>query len=466
MARVEITETVMRPDSVTGELSAVSGSSVQINKRGGGAATLYTTASGSTTIAQPLTTRYGRVEPTATVGGDVWVAPGSYDLVVDGVTTQRFEAALGGGGGGPVAAFKPEDYGAARDGVTDDTAAIKACVAAACAAAVSDGTYYAEVQFSTGIYQLTGSLTQGGATNGNALIPLPVFADTGQKMILVLKGSGDNAPLWHWNQTTVQAAGVVLRTTVTGTNDATHGAASVIGGPTPQHGYGTATNVWSNMLIVVDGIQITVPNNPAICGWDFRGVGQMNFKNGSCLTNATPVTRVAATSAWQFGLATPQNDNNASSMIGKYSAEGLNYGAYIDEHCTVEYFLAIYCVAGIEFGSGGEGTGHGVIIKHACIEACDVGIGAVNGQYPFKITLSQLDFENINFALVNDPSNFLLGRVWTSGVGNGNLLQDNPSGNLPSGVRGAANLSVYDLGRQKGCAGGQSERAGDDGRVA
>lgn len=355
----------------------------------------------------------------------------------------------GGGGGGAVTPYKPETYGAKRDGVTDDTAAIKACVQAACDAAVADGTYYAEVQFTSGIYQLSGSLTQGGSTLGNALIPLPVFPDTGQKMILVLKGSADNAPLWHWNQTTVQSAGVVLRTTKVGTNDATYGAASVIGGPTPQQGYGAASNVWSNMLIVVDGIQITVPNNPAISGFDFRGLAQMNFKNGACLANATPATRTATgsmTSAWQFGLATPQNNNNASSTIGKYSAEALNFGAYISEHCTVGQLFAIYCVAGIEFGDG-NGTGHGILVHHACIEACDVGVGAITGAFPTKVKLDRLDFENISFALVNDASNALLGEINASGIGNGNLLQYGTAGPY---VNGALNCIVRDMGRQKG----------------
>jgi hypothetical protein len=364
---------------------------------------------------------------------------------------EALEAAGSSGGGGAVTPFKPEDYGAVRNGSTDDTAALKACVAACVAAGVADGTYYGEVQFTAGIYQLSGSLTQGGATKGNSLIPLPVFPDTGKKFILVLKGSEDQGVQWHWNQTVPQNAGVVLRTTVSGTADNTYGRASVIGGPTPEQGYGAVTNVWSNMMIVVDGIEIMVPNNPAICGFDFRGVGEMNFKNGSCLANATTFTRVAASNTWQFGLATPENNNNANSRIGKYVAQGLNYAAYVSEHCNVDHFTAIYCIAGIEFSSSGQSTGHGIHVGHLLTESCDVGIGCDEGSYAVKVTIDTFDFESASFALINDPLNKLQGEIRNvSGISVSEPLVDNPSGNVPDGVRGAERCNIYDKSRGSG----------------
>lgn len=351
---------------------------------------------------------------------------------------------------GSVTPFRPEAYGAKRDGATDDTAALKACVQAACTAAVSNGTYYAEVQLTAGVYQLSGTLTQGGATKGNSLVPLPVFPDTGQKMILVLRGTRDQGVLWHWNQTVAQTAGAVLRTTVTGTNDATFGAASVIGGPTPQQGYGGSSNVWSNMKVVVDGVGLVVPNNPAIHGFDFRGIAQMEFINGACLANATPATVGSSSPAWQVGLLPPENNNNAISRIGMYSAEGINYGLYANEHLNADEIVAIYCAAGLEAGSSGLSTAHGMYVKHLQVEASQVGIGAADGVYPLKLTVEQFDFENISFALINDPNSYLLGEVKASGIGVSNLLVDAPTGNNGFGVRGAGNLRVIDKGRQKG----------------
>lgn len=354
------------------------------------------------------------------------------------------------GGGGALTPSRPEDYGAKRDGTTDDTAAIKACVQAACDAAVADGSYYAEVQFSVGVYELADELTQGGDTKGNALIPLPVFPDTGKKMVLVLKGSEEQNTNWHWNQAAEQDAGVVLRTSVAGTNDATFGPASVIGGPTPQQGYGATTNVWSNMLVVVDGLQISTPQDPHISGFDFAGVAQMHFENGSVLTVAPgPTGHTAPTQTWQFGLRTPQNNNNANSSIGEYTAVAQNYGAYVNEHTVAKKITALYCVAGVEFGDG-NGTGHGIVIDHLCVESGDVGIGAVTAGFPTKIDVRSLNFEALTFALVNDPTSRLLGEVRASGRGVTDLLVDAPNGNSGKGVRGAANLKVYDVARQAG----------------
>lgn len=354
----------------------------------------------------------------------------------------------GGGGGGAVTPFKPETYGAARDGVTDDTAAIKACIAAAVAAAVADNTYYAEVQFTSGIYQLSGSLTQGGTTLGNALIPLPVMPVTGQKMILVLKGGVSANPLWHWNQTTVQRSGPLLRTTVTGTQHGTYGEASVIGGPTPAQGYGAISVLFSNMQVIVDGIGIQVPNNPAICGFDFRGLGQMDFRSGGVMTNATPATRTAATNGWQFGLACPQNNNNAISMIGRYSCEGMNYGLVADEHLHAQDVHCIYCVAGVETGVAGQTTGHGILIDHLLVEATDVGIGAL-GAFASKLNVIQFDYETLTFAVVNDLGSALLGTVncWDTGA---SQFLDPLQASGSHAIRGAANLKVYELARQPG----------------
>jgi hypothetical protein len=359
------------------------------------------------------------------------------------------------GGSGAVTAFKPESYGALRDGSTDDTAAIKACVAACVSAGIANGTYCGVVQFTAGVYMLSGALTQGGATKGNALIPIPVMPDTGKKFILVLKGFEEQALQWHWNQTVFQDAGVVLRATVTGTDHATYGRASVIGGPTPQQGYGGATNVWSNMMIVVDGVQVMVPDNPAICGFDFRGIAEMNVPNASCLTRATTGAHTAPTNGWQFGIATPENNNNANSKMQKFVAMGCSSGAIINEHCTVDHFTAIYCLAGMEFAGSGLSSGHGIQVGHICVEACDVGVGVNDGvndaAFPVKVTIRTLDFEFITFAVVNDPLNRFLGRIENvSGIGSTELLTDAPGGSSSTGVRGAVTASVYDRARFKG----------------
>lgn len=171
MARVEITDPVLQL-TAAGLVAPVTGASVTINIRGGSAATLYTAESGGTAVAQPLTTRNGKIEPVATPGGDVWVDAGSYDIVVTpltgGTVTEHRELSSGtASGGGAVlvdaAAFtssgqiavwdttsgklksrpkvntiRLEDY-CTGDGTTDDKAGFQAAVAAASALVTASG---------------------------------------------------------------------------------------------------------------------------------------------------------------------------------------------------------------------------------------------------------------------------------------------------------------------------------------
>jgi hypothetical protein len=98
MARVQINETVFQP--VTDDdllLRAVTGASVQVNIREGGAATVYADATGPAELDNPQSTEWGIIEG--------WVDEGvSYDLVItsDGETVTRgFEAYSGPGAVGP-----------------------------------------------------------------------------------------------------------------------------------------------------------------------------------------------------------------------------------------------------------------------------------------------------------------------------------------------------------------------------
>jgi hypothetical protein len=75
-ARVEIGDVV-----IDGIGRPVSGASVQVNRRSGGAATVYSGPDGDP-VGNPITTdTFGRIEG--------WVAEGSYDLVASGFRPSR-----------------------------------------------------------------------------------------------------------------------------------------------------------------------------------------------------------------------------------------------------------------------------------------------------------------------------------------------------------------------------------------
>lgn len=354
----------------------------------------------------------------------------------------------------PVGVYNVMLYGAKGDNTTDDTAAINSAVTAAYNAGVAAGTFYAEVYFPPARYLVAGVTTQGGTTFGNAQIPLPVPAVTGQKFTMVFRGGRDNAGLWHWQQTTAQVSGSVLRSTLVGTNDVTFGEASVIGGPTPAQGYGQAASLFSNMLLVVDGINIVVPNDPHVCGVDAAGIAELHVINLSVKANATPATVTAPTQAWQVGLRCPDNNNNDYTVIDQYTCEGMNYGLIANEHMVANEIACIYCVAAVEAGRGAA-TSHGSKIRYLSAESCQVGLGAVLGSFPVKIDVDLLDWEGgsggfANFAVINDAPNRLYGTVAVTTVGVATHLTSGTGGYT---VNGATNLRVYDMARQAGNAG-------------
>lgn len=112
-------------------------------------------------------------------------------------------------------------YNLKGDGSTDDSAALWNAISTEVANGIANGTYFARLFFPAGIYMLNGSYVQGGATRGNAIVPLPIMPVTGQKFVLELVGAGDATSLPHWHQTVTQQSGTVFKTTRTdGSNDA------------------------------------------------------------------------------------------------------------------------------------------------------------------------------------------------------------------------------------------------------
>jgi hypothetical protein len=99
VSRARITEGVFQASP--SYLIGVDGATVQVNARNAGAAAVYRDETGPTTVANPLTTRKGRIEPVEEPGGDSWLETGSYDLIISagGSSYQStFEAVNGAAG--------------------------------------------------------------------------------------------------------------------------------------------------------------------------------------------------------------------------------------------------------------------------------------------------------------------------------------------------------------------------------
>lgn len=357
----------------------------------------------------------------------------------------------GSGGGGAVTPVRPESFGAVRDGVADDTAAIQAAIDAAVAGAIADGSYYAEVQFTAGTYQLSGALQQGGARKANAQLTFPMVATTAPKVTLVLKGASDATPFPHWQQTTPQKAGVALRTTLTGqAYSATYGLPSVIGGPTPEQGYGTTGAVFNNLLVRIDGLVIVAPSDPSVCGVDLRGIAEAVVPNLSCQAAQLPSAPVFPTN-FMTGLLMPANGNNNLAEIGRYSIEGWRVGVLLNEHTNAASLGIVLCQTGIRIGGPIK---HGINVGYASVEQCPVVLEYIDlspvafdapGSY---ITIAQLDTESAPpgpFALsatISDAANKLFGEV--------NLAPNAGADSIV--ITGAGNLRINRIDTTRGAA--------------
>jgi hypothetical protein len=347
----------------------------------------------------------------------------------------------------PASQFRPESYGAVRNGSTDDTAAIKSCINAAVAACQADGTYYCEVLFSAGIYQLSSATTVGGSTLGNSQIPLPaIVPETSQKVTLRLRGAG-KAGAMHWAQTQTLNVGTVLRTTLTGqTSDGTYGVPSVIGTPTAQVGSNGLAPWFSNMHVVVDGLTVMTPSNPSLMGIDLRGAAQATVLDYAAMASALPaaLTSSPPSNSLSVGLYMPSPGNNAVCDIGTYSCEGFYYALGISEHVTAQRILAVYCNTAVfvQTSRHSVGTNHASNIDYLCAEAVSTVVEAQGGDSSiiFALNIQTLDLEIANTGThIVDANNNLRGQANWHDYG-----QTGPR------VSGAANWRIIDTAIPRG----------------
>lgn len=357
------------------------------------------------------------------------------------------------GGGGPTVVFTtPEQFGAARNGVTDDTSAIKQALASAVSQCQANGTYYAEVWFSAGTYFIGGSLDT--SQMGRAQIPLPYIAGQPSnavntpKVTLVLRGVSDASAFPLWYQSVPQKGGAVLLSNLSASYSPTFGAASVLAGPTKEGLVnagvnGNNLNVFSNMLIVIDGL-VVMSNytNPLHGAVDLAQVAQANVKTLAISGDIVP-PNFANPTAGGFGLRMPQVGNNDYCKIGSLSVQGYTVGFVPGEHTDAERVGVIYC----QYGVCVPTTPDSMRINYLSTEICQFHLDTTQegGSIPTwqnRIDIGTWDVEDGDTTNhVNDPNNWLYGTVsnWKRNEG-GSASDFGPI------VNGGANLKIIATG--------------------
>lgn len=320
----------------------------------------------------------------------------------------------------------PENFGATRDGVHDDTAGIIAAINAVVALAQADGSNYGEVWFGSGagVYAVNGALQQGGATLGNAQIPLPVIPSTGEKFILVLRGVSDPNGFPHWQQLVQQNAGSVIVTNLNANFDATFGSPSCIGGPTAQQ-MGSTDGGFSNMLIVIDGITVQSPLNPKGVAVDLQACAQADVPhlacNGSIVPGLGGGTAVTMPTNPGVALRMPQVGNNDYARIGSLGVEGYGIGLIVGEHTSADRVAIIYSAIGVNFQAAqNDACRINYLSTEGCANHLSTNGAAVGGHQRCQIDIGTWDCEDygagagINLQTlhhVDDPANLLTGEI-------------------------------------------------------
>ena len=302
---------------------------------------------------------------------------------------------------------------------TDNTTALRNCQAAAIAYAQA-GDGYAQIYLS-GLYGVASAPIVGGATAGNAYIPLPVLATTDRKVTLEYQGKGTAQALAHWQQTAVQAVGSGLAClNGAGSVDSTYGPTSLIGGPVG--GYGASTNAFTNMCVVLNGITAVVPYNGTCSGFDFYGVAECIVEDASCFGMAVvpgggplPVLtspQNAFSNFGYFGLRMPSVGNNALCIVKQFSVEGMVNGVRVSEHTIATSLRIIYCFASIvPYCGGGNDMADRITILHATVEVTNDVIATIETTHVIFMEIDHLETEVFYNSVVNDAGGLMAGYV-------------------------------------------------------
>jgi hypothetical protein len=365
-------------------------------------------------------------------------------------------------GGDEPHVFRPESYGALGDGVTDDTAAIQACIDDAILAAPANN-YNVTVKFMSKVY-VVDTEAEIGREFGNAMLSIPfIHAIESPKITLTFEGAGDNAQFIYWAQGEEYSQGTVIKSTWNPTtlldtdeNNVGYGPPAVLGGPTNLSSFtGETFKVLSAMHVVVDGVAIQVPHNSYLEGFNFFKMASARIKSAMTISDRTydsdPAMQTLPSHVFSYGLVMPDTGNNARSQIDVFVAEGVSTAVLGGEHFYAEYLGVVFCGKGLLLkgdtyattwpidGEYRASTHSAYVGRMLCegVEDWIVNYGDFNGD----LVVSQLDGEGVtNFAHhIVDTNNLFTGAVHMN-----DIFQREPV------VSGGDKLAVYNAGVERG----------------
>jgi hypothetical protein len=313
----------------------------------------------------------------------------------------------------PVREFRPEAYGAKRDGTTDDSAAIRAARDAAIAAAPQNG-YVAKVKLSSGTY-LANDIRIGNGQSKSIIEAPIVVPESDHPIFLYYEGVG-KATAKHWaDPLAAFDQGTVIKTTLTGqTSDGTYGPPSVFGSPFTAVGANGLAPNFTNVHICMDGITVLKPQNPSLVSFDLRGFAKASIGDLASHVNAAASALVGnpGSNGLGVGLMMPGAGNNAVCDIGSFTSEGDNCAVVLSEHVIAKRILALYNATAvfIDVSRMSVTSNHKSVISYLCAEGVNTVIDVEQVSNNFFALTANCDTELANSGThYNDPGNFLRG---------------------------------------------------------
>ena len=320
---------------------------------------------------------------------------------------------------------------------TDDTAAIQSAINAAVTYAQTAGKEQAtgEVIFSDGIYCVAGALT-GSVQNAQITIPA-VDPYAGPKVNLKLTGPQESCGPVHWEQPNPPAAGCTIASIYY--NDSGGPPTpnpAVIGGPVT--GYGQNGGLFSNMRVIVDGLNVLVAYRCSISGLDLFGVGQADVKSFSYYAMARTSTAAGGwppyvsgssnPSPWQlWGYRSPTVGNNAMNKLGHCTVYGPWQGVIFTDHFTAEDIQVINCNKALSAQQ--TSNAHGCFIASVVSELTDTVLFMDNGNGSVRVFIAMAQCENANTIVADATAGgYLSGEVHAEMEGSGGLIAGGKSG--------------------------------------
>jgi hypothetical protein len=210
------------------------------------------------------------------------------------------------------------------------------------------------------MYMMAGALLEGSGRNAVILIPNPNTVTSQQIRTLYLRGETQaSAGYSGYFSYPSSTNGTVLYFPINGS------------GTNPSAFCGNASGSWTSVDFVVENIDVRLPRNPSIGGYNFATGGTVDLEHSAVVTdnpNFSTTSSVPSTST--VGIWLPGTSNNGKCVLNDCTIIGMGIGVRSSEHSYLQGCFIAQCSEGMHLD-----VGIGTYLFGTEFNACPVDIG-------------------------------------------------------------------------------------------